>query len=93
MARISKIKRGVVEGDERLKSYSALLGELVVLDNYRLIKETDASVKLTACISIFKKDFSAKDEFGLIQPLGNWLCSLPKGIWDDKEIKKNHGTN
>jgi hypothetical protein len=88
MARISQIKRGVVKTDERLNGYAALLGELVVLDNYRLIKESDTSVKLIACISIFKKDFSAKDEFDLIQPLGEWLCSLPKGIWDEKEIDR-----
>lgn len=85
MAKISKIKRGIVEGDARLKYYAAILGLLVALDNYRLVKEADTSVKLTACISIFRKDFSAKDEFGLIDPLGNWLCSLPKEIWDDKQ--------
>jgi hypothetical protein len=85
MPKISKIKRGVVESDARLKSYASVLGLLVVLDSYRLIKEIDTSVKLTACINIFKKDFSAKDEFGLIEPLGNWLCALPKGIWDDKQ--------
>lgn len=30
---------------------------------------------------MFKQEFTANDEFELAQPLGEWLVSLPNGVW------------
>jgi hypothetical protein len=86
MARISQIQRGIRRSDEKLAMYAALLSLLVVLDEYYLKKDNTGKVSITVCKSIFKETFTSKDEYGLIKPLGDWLCKLPKTIWET-EVK------
>ncbi len=87
MPGINQLKRKSF-GDEKQKALAALFMLLVTLDNYVLVKQEaikERAVKLLAYKGIFKKEFEVQSEFDLTQKLGDWLCSLPKGVWENKE--------
>jgi len=56
---------------------------LLVLDNY-LLKRDDFKITFTAYKNLFSKDFEAKHIYDLVEPVGQWLCKLPKGVWNEK---------
>ncbi|MDH8700844.1 putative xylose isomerase-like sugar epimerase [Dysgonomonadaceae bacterium PH5-43] len=93
MARISRVKRNSRADEERTKACAALFLLLITLDGYCLSKVNEKEVSLRVFIEIFSNEFKAKDELGLIKPLGDWLCSLPKGIWDNKKNYSNNKEN
>jgi hypothetical protein len=80
MARISQYQRKVT-GDEKEKLYAILFLLLVACDLYILTKKEEG-VRLVAYLGLFSKEFNVKSEFELTQKLGDWLCSLPKGVWN-----------
>lgn len=86
MARVSDLRRKVDSGS-RVRQLAATSMLLETLDAYEL-KKTDQGISLTAYIHLYKKEFTTTDLFNLAQPLGEWLCSLPKGIWTDKINKQ-----
>lgn len=82
MAKLRDLQRKV-EVDARTKQYAASTILLETLDTFVLTK-TDKGVKLVAYLQMFKQEFNCESVFDLAQPLGNWLCSLPKGVWNEK---------
>jgi len=85
MARLRDLQRKVTV-DARTKHFAASTALLETLDTFSLTK-TDKGVKLVAYLGVFKQEFNLSSVFDIAQPLGDWLCSLPKGVWDDKRIK------
>lgn len=86
MARLSDLQRKA--GDEsRIKQYASLTILLETLDAF-VLNKNENGVTLTAYIHLMKQEFKSTSIFELTQPLGNWLCSLPKGIWNDKTNKR-----
>lgn len=84
MARLRDLQRQVGV-DARTKHFAASMFLLETLDTFVLTK-TDKRIKLTAYLGMFKQEFNLNSIFDIAQPLGDWLCSLPKGVWDDKKI-------
>ena len=80
MPGIRQLKRKA-GSDEKQKALAALFMVLVTLDSYSLVKVEGQNVRLTAYIGVFKNEFTVQSEFDLTQILGDWLCSLPKGVW------------
>ncbi len=82
MPRVSDLQRraGV---DARTKGCAALMLMLNAVDVFQLSK-TDKGVVLTVYVQLFKHTLSGNTLFDLEQPLGDWLCSLPKGVWNEK---------
>lgn len=79
MPGIKQLKREV-RGNSKERALAALFLLLVTLDCYSLIKQDN--VRLTAYLGVFKKEFVEQSEFELTQKLGDWLVSLPKGVWN-----------
>jgi len=68
------------EPSEGLKT-AALFSLLSVIDGFVMTKN-DSGIKLKAYKNIFNKDFEGNKITDFAQPLGDWLVSLPKGIWE-----------
>ena len=86
MARLRDLQRqaGV---DARTKHFAASTLLLETLEVFSLTK-TEKGVKLIAYLGMFKQEFNLKSIFDIAQPLGEWLCSLPKGVWNEKQLIK-----
>jgi len=69
--------------ENRIEYLAALFALLIVCDNYILTKK-DNGIKLIVYKNILSHEFNVANEFELTQPLGDWLVSLPKGIWEEK---------
>ena len=69
--------------EEELKKVMGFSCMLLVLDNY-LLKRDDFKITFTAYKNLFSKDFEAKHIYDLVEPVGQWLCKLPKGVWNEK---------
>lgn len=72
-----------IEADE-LKKVMGFSCMLLVLDNY-VLKKDDFKITLTAYKNLFSKEFQAKHIYDLVEPVGQWMCKLPKGVWDEKQ--------
>ena len=83
MPRASDLRRKGANS-ERLKSFAAATLLISILDAFFLQKSEDNTVKLTAFMGHTQKEFTAPELLDLAQPLGDWLMSLPKDIWNDK---------
>lgn len=55
---------------------------LLVLDNY-VLKKDDFKITLTAYKNLFSKNFEAEHIYDLAEPVGQWMCNLPKGVWEE----------
>jgi hypothetical protein len=84
MARLRDLQKKV-NVDAKIKYFAASTSLLETLDSFALTK-TDKGVKLIACLGMFKQEFNLNSVFDIAQPLGDWLCSLPKGVWNDKKM-------
>lgn len=82
MARVSDLQRKV-NVDARTKYFAASTSLLETLDSFALTKK-DKGIKLIAYLGMFRQEFDLSSVFDIAQPLGDWLCSLPKGVWNDK---------
>ena len=69
--------------ENKIEYLAALFTLLIVCDNYILTKK-DNGLKLVVYKNILSQEFNVPNEFDLTQPLGDWLVSLPKGIWEEK---------
>jgi len=79
MARLRDLQRQV-NTDSRTKYFTASTALLETLDSFVLTK-TDKGIKLIAYVGLFKQEFNLDSIFNLSQPLGERLCTLPKGVW------------
>lgn len=84
MAKLRDLQRKV-EVDARTRQCAASTILLETLDTFVLTK-TEKGVKLVAYLQLFKQEFNCDTVFDLVKPLGDWLCSLPKGVWSDKKM-------
>jgi len=69
--------------ENRIEYLAALFSLLIVCDNYILTKK-DNGIKLIVYKNILSQEFNVTNEFELTKPLGEWLVSIPKGVWDVK---------
>ena len=69
--------------EDELKKVMGFSCMLLVLDNY-VLKKGDFKITLTAYKNMFSKDFETEHIYDLVEPVGQWLCSIPKGVWEDK---------
>lgn len=69
--------------EEELKKVMGFSCMLLVLDNY-VLKKNDFKITLTAFKNMFSNDFEAEHIYDLVEPVGQWMCKLPKGVWEDK---------
>jgi len=69
--------------EEELKKVMGFSCMLLVLDNY-VLKKDDLKITLTAYKNMFSQNFEAKHIYDLVEPVGQWMCSLNKGVWEDK---------
>lgn len=69
--------------EEELKKVMGFSCMLLVLDNY-VLKKDDFKISFTAYKNMFSEEFEAQHIYDLIEPVGQWMCSLNKGVWDDK---------
>jgi len=82
MLRLRDLQRQV-SVDARTKECAALMLLLETVDIFQLSK-TEKGVFLTVYVQLFKHNLTGNSLFDLIKPLGDWLCSLPKGVWSGK---------
>ena len=82
MARLRDLQRQVGV-DAKIKHFAASTTLLETLDSFVLTK-TEKGIKLVAYLGLFKQEIHCDNIFELVQPLGSWLCSLPKGVWNNK---------
>lgn len=68
---------------EQKIEYLATLFTLLMVCDYYILEKKDNIIKLTVYKNVFKKEITGETEFDLSIPLGNWLTTLPKGIWDN----------
>ena len=80
IAQKQKLNKG-----QKVDTLAALFLLLAVCDAYSIKKADGGGISLTVWKNILSTSFIKKDEFDLVQPLGNWLCSLPKSVWNDKK--------
>jgi len=69
--------------ENKIEYLAALFTLLIVCDNYILTKK-DNGLKLVVYKNILSQEFNVTNEFELTKPLGEWLVSIPKGVWDVK---------
>lgn len=69
--------------EDELKKVMGFSCMLLVLDNY-VLKKDDFKITLTAYKNMYCKDFEAEHIYDLVEPVGQWMCKLPKGVWEDK---------
>jgi hypothetical protein len=65
----------------------ALASFMLLLDGY-VFKKTDSGFYARVELNIFSESFTADSEPAMTEAIGQWLCGLPKGVWEDK---KNRG--
>ena len=70
--------------EEELKKVMGFSCMLLVLDNY-VLKKDDFKITLIAYKNLFSKEFEAKHIYDLVEPVGQWMCKLPKGVWEEKQ--------
>lgn len=68
--------------ENKIEKLAVLFSLLLVCDNYILTK-TDGSLRIVVYKNIFNKEINAANEFEVAKQLGDWLMSLPKGVWDE----------
>lgn len=66
--------------EQKFEQLSSLFLLLAVCDNY-ILSKSDKGVRLVAYKNILSTEIDCKDEYDLVQRLGDWLVSLPKGVW------------
>lgn len=86
MARLRDLQKKV-SGDSKIKQYAALTILLETLDAF-VLKKNENEIILTAYVHLMKQEFKSISILELLQPLGKWLCGLPKGVWNDKANKQ-----
>jgi hypothetical protein len=91
MARLRDIQKKV-SLDQSTKAAAGLFLALENADSFCLSKTDEKGIELRVYKSMFSETFTAQDLFGLLQPFGNWLCRLPKGVWEIKNKNNNHET-
>jgi hypothetical protein len=62
--------------------FIGLFAAIACLDEYRLSKSPDRGIELIAYKGLFKETFAGGDETCLLDPLGKWICKLPKTVWE-----------
>lgn len=77
-----ELQENKIQEDE-LKKAIGFSCMLLVLDNY-ILKRDDFKITFTAYKNMFSQNFEAKHIYDLTEPVGQWLCSLNKGVWEDK---------
>lgn len=71
---------------KRLSRFAALSSMMEVLDAFQFKRVESGETTLTACLGIFRKEFKGRSVYDFAQQLGDWLVSLPKEIWEGKEL-------
>jgi hypothetical protein len=97
MARLSQVRRAQ-RGMEMAQNANAsshtripeedavtlmLASFMSLCDTFLINKRSDTDIKIVASLNIFVKEFNGCG-IVLAKSIGDWLCSLPKGVWDDK---------
>lgn len=67
--------------ENKIEKLAVLFSLLIVCDNYILTKR-DNGIMLIVYKNMFSKEINAENEFEIAQQLGDWLVSLPKGVWE-----------
>ena len=80
MPSVSRLQRKKPASEED-KMLMGFFAAVACLDYYLLSKTDDKGVELFAYKGPFKEKFVAKKETDILEPLGTWLCKLPKGVW------------
>lgn len=89
MASLNRIKRQIGSNEDymkRLSRFAALSSMMDVLDAFQFKRVESGEATLIACLGIFRKEFKGRSVWDFTQPLGDWLVSLPKEIWEGKEM-------
>jgi len=85
MTRLSEIKREKTGNRSTFKNkdsqFIGFCAAIACLDSYCLRKD-GKTVSLRAYKGLFNNDFYSDEEQKLLEPLANWLVTLPKGVWD-----------
>lgn len=69
--------------EEELQKVMGFSCMLLVLDNY-VLKKDDFKISFTAYKNMFSKTFESEHIYDLVEPVGQWMCSLNKAVWEDK---------
>ena len=86
MPSINRIPRSKDRARSEETMLIAFFSAVMCCDSYVLSRTEEKGVELVAYKGVFKEKFAAGNESGILEPLGKWLCRLPKTVWD-KNIK------
>lgn len=71
-----------INAQQTLQLYAGFFNMIELLDNYKLFKNSDGTHAIDAELKGHSQSFKHRTIDGLMNLVGNWLCKLPKDIWD-----------
>lgn len=90
MVSLNRIRRQASAGRaERLARYATLSALMDLLDAFQFKRAEGRKTTMIASIGLFRQEFIGQSVGDFAEPLGKWLVSLPKEIWEEKRKEVN----